>query len=426
MKDLTSLQVRALREPGQHRAARLLYCQVTARGDGDGVTKSWLLRYVSPVTGRPAVMGLGSVEDVTLATAREIATQARELIKARGLDPLMEREREREQRRVDASKHKTFGEVVAAYLAAHAHDWKNAKHAAQWESTLKNDARLLTPLPVASIGTQHVLDVLQPIWRTKPETASRLRGRVERVLSFALAAGYRKREDGNPATWSGHLQELLGSKAKAQKAKRAKTGRGEHHPAMPYAELPPFMERVRSNQAMSARAMEFTTLTAARTNETIGARWADIDLDAKVWTIPAHKMKMDRPHRVPLSDRAVAILAKLPREKSNDHVFLGAKAGQGLSNMAMLELLRGMCPDSRFTVHGFRSSFRDWCRERTSYPREIVELALAHQVGDGTEQAYARGDALDKRRPVMAAWAKYCESAPTKQIAGNVISLQSA
>lgn len=433
MEDLTSMQVRALREPGQHRVARCLYVQCTARADGEGVTRSWLLRYVSPDTGKPAVMGLGSLDDVSLATARQIASEAREMIKARGIDPLLARNSERVRRKLEASQRKTFGKCVEAYLAAHAHDWKNAKHSKQWETTLIKNAQALADLPVASIDVEHVLDVLRPLWHRVPETASRLRGRIEKVIDFAIASNHRKPEAGNPARWD-RMRILLGSKAAAQKMKRKKQGRGEHHPAVHFEDIPRFMTALRRNKYMSARALEFLTLTAARTDEVIGATWAEIDIAAKLWTVPAGRMKREREHRVPLSDRALDILKALPREEGNPHVFIG-KPEAPLSNAAMAELLKGMTgkgqyrldrPDAKHaTPHGMRSAFRDWAGDRTKYQREIIEFCLAHGIDDETEAAYRRSDALDKRRRLLDVWAKYCESPPAKN-AENIVTIRSA
>jgi integrase len=263
---------------------------------------------------------------------------------------------------------------------------------------------------VDEIDTAAILDVLKSLWTAKPETASRLRGRIEAVLDAAKAQGHRSGE--NPAAWRGHLAHLL--------AKRTVLSRG-HHAALPYADLPAFMAELRDRDAMAALALEFCILTATRSGEVLGAEWAEIDLTAKVWTIPAARMKAAREHRVPLSDRAHAILAKLAEAKTSAFVFPGQRAGKPLSNMAMEMVLRRMKRDA-VTVHGFRSAFRDWAGNETSFPREIAEAALAHVVGDKAEQAYRRGDALEKRRALMSAWASHCETAP----AGNVVTLKKA
>lgn len=259
-----------------------LLLQVT-RGEAEHIRRSWVFRY--ELNGRRREAGLGPLHTRGLAEAREEAKRLR-LLLLDGIDPLDQRRRAAEERAVEAAKDKTFAQVAAAYLDAHGDDWRNAKHAAQWRTSLTHDAKAIAHLPVAAIGTEHVLDVLKPIWRVKPETASRTRGRIERVLAYAIAAGYRKREDGNPARWDGHLQELLGSKAKALKAKRERTGRSGHHAALPYQAMPEFMAELRQLDSLSGCALEFTILTVARTGETIGATWAEFDLDAAIWTVP--------------------------------------------------------------------------------------------------------------------------------------------
>ena len=256
------------------------------------------------------------------------------------------------------------------------------------------------------------MGILEQIWNTKTETASRVRGRIEAVLDWATARGHRHGD--NPARWRGHLDKLLPARTKVRKVK--------HHHAMPYGLVPLFLARLREMDGISARALEFTILTATRTSEAIGATWDEFDPKTKVWTIPAGRIKGEREHRVPLSGRALEILAGLPREDNNEHFFIGARQGRGLSNMAMLELLRGTTDDS-FTVHGFRSSFRDWAGEQTNYPREIAEAALAHSLKDKTEAAYRRGDALEKRRRLMEAWAGYC-SRPARS--GGLIELRAS
>ena len=375
-----------------------------------GVTKSWVYRFVSPVTGKPRWMGLGPADAIKLAKARELARTARETVKLGG-DPIEARREQRMAAKLETAKRITFGKCAEDYIATHKASWKNKKHVAQWESTFEGEDAATTAineLPVAAIDTALVLNVLRPIWKSKPETASRVRGRIERVLAWATVSEYRRGE--NPARWRGHLAEMLPAKTKVHRVK--------HHKALPYAEIPQFMSELRERHNVSARALEFTILSATRTNESIGARWSEIDLKEKIWTIPGERMKSKRPHRVPLSDRALAILAAVPRE--GDFVFPGGKANKPLSDMAMLELARGMIGNG-YTVHGFRSSFRDWCKEQTNFPREIAELALAHVLADKSEAAYSRGDALDKRRQLMAAWARYCAEKPkAKRAADNV------
>jgi integrase len=413
-KPTTSLSLKHLRKVGYHRdrgpsAARGLYLQVTASAAKDAapgeVARSWVYRFVSPIHGRSRWMGLGPIDAVGLAEARQRAIAARKQVKA-GLDPIDQREDERRAKAIEAAKRKTFGEVAKQLLDDRRDTWKNAKHAAQWETSLTTETKAINNLPVAAIDTPLVLNVLRPIWRKKPETASRIRSRIEAVLAYATVSEYRAGE--NPARWRGHLEHML--------PKKNKIAPVEHHKALSYAELPAFMARLRNNESVSARALEFTILTAARTGETIGAMWNEIDLVAKTWTIPATRMKAGKEHRVPLSERAMKLLERLPRE--DNYLFIGASKIRPLSNMAMLELLRGMVGNG-VTVHGMRSAFRDWCRERTSYPREIAELALAHVNKDKTEAAYARGDALDHRRKLMKAWADYLAAPPAK---GDVVT----
>jgi integrase len=423
-KAWTWIEVKKINKPGFHRdrgdgAARGLYCQVTpsaAKARPGEFARSWVYRFVSPTHRRSRWMGLGPLDVVSLEEARERARAARKLVKS-SQDPIDQRNREAEVRAVEAAKHKTFAEVANQYLKAHAHDWKSPKHAAQWETSLTKEAKVIANLPIASINTAHVLEVLEPIWRVKPETASRVRGRIERVLAYAMAAEYRRREDGNPARWDGHLQELLGSKAKAQKAKRNRTGKLEHFKALPYAEVPEFMAKLRANKSISARALEWTILTACRTGDTIGARWSEIDVAEKVWTIPAERMKAEREHRVPLSKSALAILETMPHQ--GGYIFTGIRGDKPISNMAMLEMVRGMIGNG-FTTHGFRSCFKDWARAR-SYRDELSELALAHIEKNKVKRAYAREDLLEERRPMMETWAAYC-SAPSP--AGEVVPLR--
>jgi integrase len=301
----------------------------------------------------------------------------------------------------------TFEQCAESFLTTNSVVWRNDRHRRQWRSTLSTYAfPVFGSLPVNEIDTALVVRALTPIWSTKAETANRVRGRVERVLAWAEAQNLRGGE--NPASWT-KLKYLLPLKAKAK----------EHHPAMPYAELPGFMTELRGREYVSARALEFTILTASRTSEVTGAKWDEIDLDAGLWTIPADRMKANRPHQVPLSERAVSILRDLPR--AGEHIFING-GGNPLSNMAMLQLLRGMKPG--LTVHGFRATFKTWCLERTSYANEVQEAALAHAVADKVEAAYIRGDnMIDKRRRLMSEWARYCE-APVAT--GQVISIGAA
>ena len=381
-----------------------LYLQVAKGG-----TKSWIFRFM--LAGRAREMGLGSVHDFSLREARERAREARQLT-ADGIDPIEARRERQANSRAKAANEISFADAAERYIKAHAAGWKNAKHADQWRNTLKTYAYpVIGSLSVASIDTAHITKIIEPIWAEKTETASRVRGRIELVLDWAKARHYRTGE--NPARWRGHLDKLLPARSKVSKVR--------HHPAMAYTDLPSFMPRLREVSGIAARALEFTILTAVRTSEAIGATDAEFDLVEKVWTIPAERMKADRPHRVPLSDRAVEILQSTPREARSSYVFPGAKRGKPLSNMAMLEVLRGMDGTGGLTVHGFRSTFRDWAAERSSFPREIAEAALAHTVRDKTEAAYQRGDMLEKRRRLMSAWAGFLISAPASS--QNVLPL---
>jgi integrase len=391
-----------LKKQAQYGDGKGLWLQVSAFG-----TRSWLLRYM--VAGRARVMGLGPYPEVTLKEARDRAAGARRQIRD-GIDPIDARRERKMAAKIEAAKLTSFAQCVEEYLETHESAWKNQKHRDQWRSTIATYAHpIIGKLPVAAVDTALVLKVLRPIWNKKPETASRLRGRVERILAWATVSEYRQGE--NPARWRGHLQEMLPPKTKVRKVK--------HHSALPYADVPAFMAQLRGRDSISARALEFTILNANRTGEAIGAKWDEIDFSTKVWTVPADRMKAGKEHRVPLTDRAMEILKLLPRERDNPYVFVSGKKGTALSNMAMLELLRGMSGNG-YTVHGFRSSFRDWCAEQTNYPRELAEAALAHTLPDKVERAYQRGDLLEKRRRLMSEWAKFCATKPVAKSADVV------
>ncbi|MBC7103815.1 MAG: integrase arm-type DNA-binding domain-containing protein [Parvibaculum sp.] len=390
---LTAVKVARLTKPGRYGDGGGLWLQVAAGG-----SRSWLFRFMRD--GKAREMGLGALMTVTLAEAREKARECRKAL-SEGLDPIEARDGIRKAAAVDAARAVTFREAAERYIEAHRPGWKNAKHADQWGSTLEAYVYpTIGALPVAAVDVALVLKCIEPIWSTKPETAGRVRGRIESVLDWAAARGYRTGD--NPARWRGHLDKLLPPKSKVAKVK--------HHAAMPYADVPAFMAELRDRSDNSSRCLEFAVLTASRTGEAIGARLEEIDLSAKVWTIPAERMKGGREHRAPLSDRALEIVRSMPRE--GDFVFPGAKAGQPLSNMALLMTLRRMGHED-LTAHGFRSSFRDWAAEQTAFPNEVAEMALAHAVGDKVEAAYRRGDLLAKRRQLMDAWAKFCSSPRT-------------
>ena len=348
--------------------------------------RAWQFRYTW--MGKERFMGLGSANAVTLAQARLKATEARQLVAA-GIDPISNR------KAVHAAP--TFGEIAEEHIAAMEPNWRNEKHIDQWKMTLRDYGNSLYPKSVDQITTDDVEVVLKPIWLSKNETARRLRGRIEAVLSRATAKGLRNGP--NPAQWRNHLDQIL--------PKSNKLSRG-HHKALSYAKLPAFITAIRENTSISNLALEFLILTAARTGEVIGAKWDEFDMQTAIWIIPASRMKAKREHRVPLTDRALEILVAMEPFRNGDFVFPGRKNGVGLSNMALEAILRRMSLKDTATVHGFRSSFRDWASEETDHAREIAEMCLAHIVGDATERAYRRGDALDKRRTLMNDWMIYC------------------
>ena len=391
---LSAQKIEALKKPGLYADGLGLYLQVSTFG-----TKSWLFRFMRD--GKARKMGLGAFHTVSLKLARQKALDCRLKLDA-GIDPIEERNEAKQARKLEAAKTITFKDCADKYIAAHRATWKNAKHAEQWPATLKAYVYpTLGELSVADIDVGLVMGVLEPIWTEKPETASRVRGRIETVLDWAAARKYRGGE--NPARWRGHLDKLLPARSKVAKVK--------HHPALPYVEIAGFMTALQAMEGISPRALEICILTATRTSETVEARWPEFDLDNKMWTIPAERMKAGKEHRVPLSDRAVEILKALPQDDESDFVFIGDKKGKSLSNMALLMTLRRM-ERSDLTTHGFRSTFRDWAAEQTAYPNEMVEMALAHTVSNKTEAAYRRGDMLEKRRRLMKDWASYCAQKP--------------
>jgi integrase len=398
---LTALQVHKLRKTGRYAAGDGLYLQITGtRG------RSWIFRYERDGKGRH--MGLGPVSLLTLAVARERARDARRLL-LEGVDPLEHRKAERAQAALAAARGITFKQAAERYIASHEAAWRNLTHRKQWRSTL---AAYVYPrfgqVAVAAIDTALVTDALEPIWTAKPETAGRVRGRIESILDWAKARGFRDGE--NPARWRGHLDALLPD--------RRKLRRVVHHAALPYVEAPAFMNELRQREAIAARALEFAILTAGRTSEVLGARWPEIQ--GETWIVPSNRMKAAVEHRVPLCRGAVELLAQLPRE--GEFVFIGARSGRPLSNMALLVLLRRMGRGD-LTAHGFRSTFRDWCAECTGYPREVAEAALAHSIESKVEAAYRRGDLFEKRRRLMEEWGSYCESPVTER--GVVVPLRS-
>ena len=417
---LTALQVEKAKAPGLYPDGAGLYLRV-----GRGGAKSWAFRFM--LAGKAREMGLGGLSKVSLADARKKAVDAR-LLLSDGKDPLTAKSERRAAQRVEAARSMTFDDCAEAYIKAHAPGWSNPKHCQQWENTLTT---YVTPVfgsvAVADVDVAMVTKVIEPVWSTKPETASRLRGRIEAVLDWAKARQFRIGE--NPARWRGHLDQLLPKKSKVRKVR--------HHPALPYDELGAFMQDLRTQEGIAAAALEFLILTVGRTTEVIEARWREIE--SKVWTVPPERMKGDREHRVPLTSAALAVLGRM-RAQGGDFIFPGLKPGKSLSNMAMLNLIGRMNGDRReaglllyvdpklndaeATPHGFRSTFKDWARERTNFQAELSEAVLAHAIGDKTEAAYARGDLFEKRRRMMEVWAEFCAE-PSTTSGDDVIALRS-
>lgn len=402
---LSAVAVRNMSKPGLHADGGGLYLQVTEAG-----AKSWVYRFM--LSGRRRDMGLGAVHTVSLAEAREEARKCRQLLRD-GIDPIEHRTATKLAAKAAALPAITFKQCAQAYIKAHEAGWRNAKHAAQWTSTMEAYAYpVMGALPVGAVDTGLVMKVLEPIWSTKTETASRVRGRIEAILDWATVRRYRSGE--NPARWKGHLDHLLPARSKVQKP--------GHHAALPYDDMGAFMVALREQDGISARALEFAILTATRTNEVLGAVWDEFDLEKRLWTIPAPRMKGEREHRIPLSLAAIAVLKRMQEVAEGAFVFGGATPGKPLSNMALLMVLRRMKRND-LTAHGFRSTFRDWCAERTAYPAEVAEMALAHAVGDKVEAAYRRGDLFEKRVRLMADWADFCANAPADG-APNVVPMR--
>jgi integrase len=379
---------------------------------GTGGAKSWVLRYM--IDGKAREMGLGSYGDLTLAKAREEARTCRLQIRE-GIDPIEARRERRAAQQVERAKAMTFRQCAEAYIAAHKAEWTNEKHRKQWSKTFVADEEPYVPtaigkLPVAAIDEAIVMKILAPLWEAKPSTAGRVRGRIESVLDWATTSKFRTGD--NPARWKGHLEHLLAKPEKASEDRRLA--------ALPYTEMGAFMAELRRRDGTAARALEFTILTAARAGESFGTTWSEIDQkNDKLWVVPSQRMKAGAEHRVPLSGAALAVLNEMRKIRRTELVFEGARAGRPLSHEAMLRVLKAMGRGD-LTVHGFRSTFRDWCGDMTNFPREICEAALAHAVGSKVEAAYRRGSALEKRRQLMEAWAKYCAR---PAISADVVSL---
>ncbi len=404
MAKLTHLHVKRAAHSGRSRSPEViadgngLYLQLSPTGG-----RSWLFRFVWH--GKQHWMGLGPLREVGLAEARRRAAEARALLR-HGRNPLEERRRARREAALRAASGRTFAAAAERYLEAHAHSWRNPKHRQQWRNTLAAAVEAFGEVPVDEVTTEHVLAVLRPIWTAKPETASRLRGRIERVLDWATAAGWRSGD--NPARWRGHLSHHLPPPQRLRAVR--------HHPALPWPRMPDFWRALATRRGTAAEALRFAILTAARSGEVRGARWREIDWQMRIWTIPPERTKARRAHRVPLGEAALEVLRRmraLADDDQNGLVFPSGRRGVPLSDMALAAVLRDVPGswrdplDQPVTVHGFRSTFRDWCGETQAAPRDVAEAALAHMVGDATERAYARGDLLEPRRELMERWARH-------------------
>lgn len=389
---LTPLKIqRELKKVGLYGDGAGLWLKVT-----EGASRSWIFRYTSE--GRERWMGLGPYPDVSLNEAREKAAEMRKRVRG-GIDPLAEKQAQRANDRAAAAKLVTFDWCATQFIEAHKAGWRNPKHVDQWRNTLATYASpVIGTLPVDKIDTSHVMRILEKdgLWTEKNETASRLRGRIENVLDWATVRKYRSGD--NPARWKGHLDKLLPAASKVQRVK--------HHAALPWAEIGTFMGGLRKQEGVAARALEFAILTAARSGEVRNATWEEVDTANGIWIVPADRMKAKREHRVPISQQTLTVLS--PKDGNAGLLFPGMKHGKPLSDMSLTAVLRRMGRGD-LTVHGFRSTFRDWCAESTNYPRDMAEMALAHTVGDKVEAAYRRGDMFEKRRRLMDDWAKFCD-----------------
>lgn len=398
VEKLTSLQVKKLDKPGWYADGAGLYLQVSQTG-----SKSWVYRYQK--ASRERRHGLGSFPTVSLKLARQKAQECR-LMRKDGIDPIEHKKAQGLAEELNKAKAITFKECALAYIDSHKAGWRNRKHEAQWGNTLKTYAYpVIGDLAVQDVDIGHILKILEPIWKEKTETATRVRQRIENILDWAKVRKYRTGE--NPALWRGHLDKILPKPTKVQKVR--------HFAAMPYTEVPAYYRKLAKLETVAAKALAFVILTASRNGEARGAKWDEIDLKQATWTIPAERMKAHREHRVPLSKEAVRLLkaVKPLKHDDDDHVFPGIRKGNSISEAALMKQLKQNHPT--LTIHGFRSSFRDWCAEMTNYPREVAEAALAHTLKDKTEAAYQRGDLLAKRAQLMDAWSRHCKK--TRKIA---------
>lgn len=387
---LSAVLIKSLSLPGYYGDGTGLYLQISGSG-----SKSWIFRF--SLAGKRREMGLGSLHTISLAMARDKAQECRRLVAER-IDPIVARDTARTLEALSKARLKTFDQCAAAFIKSHRASWKSVKHAAQWESTIAMYASpVFGAMPVSDIDTELVMRVLSPIWDAKTETAVRVRGRIESILDWATVSKFRQGE--NPARWRGHLQNLLANPHKIAPV--------QNHAALPWLEMPVFMALLRQREGVAALATQFGILTAARSGEVRGARWREIDLEARLWTVPALRMKAGKEHRVPLSTAAIGVLQKL--ERGGELIFTGHRRDKMLSDMSLTAVLRRM-DRTDITVHGFRSTFRDWCSEApgNTFPREVCEHALAHSLPSKVEAAYRRGDLLEKRIMLMQAWADFC------------------
>lgn len=401
-RGLNALQVAKLKQPGYFHDGGGLYLQVKPSG-----AKSWVFRYTWE--GRKRDMGLGSVATFTLAEARERARQARQLV-AEGISPIEARQDAQKARQREREMVLTFRDAAARYIADHEAGWRNAKHAYQWRQSLETFAYpVLGDMAVSDVETEDVMRVLSPMWVAKNETATRLRGRIENILDWCKVQGFRTGD--NPARWKGHLGKLL--------PKPSKVARVENHPALPWQQAPAFMQALRDRPGAAARALEFLILTAARSGEVRGAKWSEIDATSKVWNVPGERMKAGKPHDVPLSDDALAVLDQMRAEGEDGYIFKGR--GGPMSDATMLAVIHRMNTpkvvwkdraEKPVLVHGMRATFRMWAGEATNHPRDVAEHALAHQLPDKVEAAYMRSTLFEKRRALMTDWAVYCATVP--------------
>jgi integrase len=385
---LSTVKVTRTKTPGMYADGGSLYLRVAKGG-----SKQWVFRYV--INGRLRDMGLGPVHTLTLAEAREKAREAR-LLRLEGIDPIANKRARMAALRAADAKAMTFEDCARGFIKDNEAKWTNLKHRQEWEWSLRRYVfPTLGPLPVAAIDTPLVLKVLKPIWAKIPESASRIRGRIENVLGWATVHHYRGGD--NPARWNGLLEHALPAVSK-----------GEHFAALPYTEIGAFMARLRQETSIAAKSLEFIVLTAVRLGEALGATWDEIDLHNRVWIVPASRMKAGREHRVPLSAAAIAVLKEMATIRRSDYVFPGVRQGRPTGKIPAWRLAKKVAGNDKVTVHGFRSSFRDWASERTSFPREVAEMALAHAIPNAVEAAYRRGDLFEKRRRLMDSWADYC------------------